>query len=68
VGINYLKDQDSKTSVLMDILVGAIIGFKLHPLDEKSSLPCLSTNRVEEGFPGLAVLAFQYFLVWDKWN
>jgi hypothetical protein len=74
VGINYLKDQDSKTtmllglSALMDILVGAIMGFELHPLDEKSSLPCLSTNRVEEGFLGLAALAFQYFLVRDKRN
>ncbi len=74
VGINYLKDQDVKTtmllglSALMDILAGAIIGFELHPLDEKSLLPCLSNNRVEEGFLGLAVLAFQYFLVRDKRN
>jgi hypothetical protein len=74
VGINYLEDQDSKTtmllglSTLIDILAGGIIGFELHPLDEKLSLPCLSTNRVKESFLGLAVVAFWYFLVRDKRN
>ncbi len=56
VGINYLDNQDAKTnmllglSTLMDILADAIDGFELH----------------QDSFPGSAVLAFQYFLVWDK--
>jgi hypothetical protein len=52
----------------MDILPGAIDGFELHWLDEHSSLPPLTSNKVEEGFPGSAVLAFKYFLVQDKRN
>ncbi len=55
-------------SVLMDILPGAIDGFELQPLDEQSILPCLTNNKVEEGFPGSAVLAFKYFLMHDKQN
>jgi hypothetical protein len=46
-------------SSLMDILPNAI---------ETSSLPALTNNRVEDGFPGSAVLAFKYFLVKDKRN
>ena len=74
VGINYLPDQDSKTtmlldlSALMDILPDAIDGFELHPLEETSTLPFLVSNKVKDGFPGLAVLAFQYFLVRDRRN
>ncbi len=74
VGIWYLEDQDSKTTMLLglsslaDILPDAIDGFALHPLDTSSSLPALTNKRVEDGFPGSAVLAFQYFLVKDKRN
>jgi hypothetical protein len=74
VGIKYLDDQDSKTTLLLglssltDILPGATEGFALHPPDERSSLPVLTSNRIEDGFPGLAVLAFKYFLVRDKRN
>jgi hypothetical protein len=52
----------------MDILADAIDGFELYPLNEKSILPCLTNNRVGDGFPGSAVFAFNFFLVWDKWN
>ncbi len=55
-------------SFLMDILPEAINGFALHPLDKKSMLPALTNNRVEDGFPGSAVLAFKYFHVKDKQN
>jgi hypothetical protein len=55
-------------SALMDILSDAIDGFELHPLDESSTLPPLTNNRVKDRFPGLAVLAFQYFLVHDRCN
>jgi hypothetical protein len=74
VGINFHDNHDAKTtmllglSALMGILPGAIDGFELHPLDEHSSLPPLTNNKVEECFPGLAVLAFKYFLVRDKRN
>jgi hypothetical protein len=74
VGIKYLKDQDSKTTMLlglaslMDILSDAIDRFAVHPLDESSSLPPLTSNEPEDGFPGSAVLAFKYFMVKDKGN
>jgi hypothetical protein len=55
-------------SSLIVILPSAIDGFALHPLDTNSFLPALTNNRVEDGFPGSAVLAFQYFLVKDKHN
>jgi hypothetical protein len=72
VGTNYLDDHNSKTTMLlglssfMDILPNAINGFELHPLDEQSSLPHLTNNKIEDGFPGSAVLAFKYVLVRDN--
>ncbi len=54
VGINYLADHDAKTTMLlglMDILPNAIDGFELHLLNEKLILPCLTKNRVGDGFP-----------------
>ncbi len=39
-----------------------------YPLDANFCLPALTNNRIEDGFPGSAVLAFQYFLVKDKRN
>jgi hypothetical protein len=62
VGIKYLEEHDSKTTMLlglsslMDILPGAIKGFALHPLDETSTLPVLINNRPEDEFPGSAEL------------
>jgi hypothetical protein len=55
-------------SALMDILPNAIDGFELHPLEEASTLPALTNNKVEEGFQGSVVLAFKYFLVGDRRN
>jgi hypothetical protein len=52
---------------LMDILPDAIEGFELHPLEEASTLPILTNNKSEDGFPGLAVLAFN-FLVRNRRN
>jgi hypothetical protein len=72
VGIWYLKDQDSKKTMLlglsslMDILPNVIDGFALHSLDKTSSFPALTNNRVWDGFPGSALLTFKYFLVKDK--
>jgi hypothetical protein len=74
VGISYLNDYNSKTTMLLgptsliNILPNAINGFELHQLDEQSSLPHLTNNKIEDGFPGSAVLAFKYFLVRDKQN
>jgi hypothetical protein len=74
VGINYLPDQDSKTtmllglSALMDILLEAIDGFKLDLLEEASTFPILTNDKSEDGFPGLAALTFKYFLVRDRCN
>jgi hypothetical protein len=51
IGIIFLEDQDSKTTMilglssLMDILPEAINGFMRHPLDELSTLPALTNNR-----------------------
>jgi hypothetical protein len=72
VGIKYLDEHDSKTTMLlglsslMDILPSAIEGIALHPLGETSTLPVLINNRPEDRFPGSVVLAFKYFLVKDK--
>ena len=57
VGIKYLKDQDTKTTMLlglsslMDILPDAINGFAVHPLDKSSTLPPLTSNKLRTGFP-----------------
>jgi hypothetical protein len=55
-------------ALLMDILPNGIDGFAMHPLDEASLLPPLTNNKLEDCFPGLAVLAFKYFMVKDKCN
>ena len=72
VGIKYLDDNDSRTTMLlglssiMEILPDAIDGFALHPLDVESTLPALTNNKIEDGFPNSAMLAFKYFLVKNK--
>jgi hypothetical protein len=43
-------------------------GFALHPLEPDSTLPVLTNNKTEDGFPGSAVLAFKCFLVKNKSN
>jgi hypothetical protein len=74
VGIKYLEDQDSKTAMLlglvslMDTLPNAINGFAVHPLDKSSSFPPLTSNKLEDGFPGSAFPAFKHFVVKDKRN
>jgi hypothetical protein len=45
----------------LDIILDAVDGFELHPLKEASTLPALTNNKVEEGFPGSGVLAFKFF-------
>ena len=50
-------------SATMEILKDTIDGFALHPLDDTSLLPPLTSNDVKDGFPGTAVLACKYFLV-----
>jgi hypothetical protein len=74
VGIKYLDNQDTRTTMLlgllslMDILPDAINRIVMHPLDESSLLLPLTNNRVEDNFPSSAVLAFKYFMVKDKCN
>jgi hypothetical protein len=74
VGIKYINDQDAKTTMLlgllslMDILPDTIGGLAVHPLGESSTLPPLTNNKLEDGFPGSAVLAFKYVMVKDKHN
>ena len=74
LGIDFNDEYDSKTTMLlglsatMEILKDTIDGFALHPLDDTSLLPPLTSNDVKDGFPGTAVLAFKYFLVRDKRN
>ncbi len=69
VGIKYLEDQDSKTTMLlglaslMDIFPDALDRFAVHPLDKSSSLPPLTSNKLVDGFPSSAVL-----VVKDKCN
>jgi hypothetical protein len=50
-----------RLSALMDIFPDAINGFKYHQLEEASTLPALTNNKVEEGFLGSVVLAIKYF-------
>jgi hypothetical protein len=51
IGIKYLEDQDARTTMLlgllllMDILLDAIDGFAMHPLDKASLLPPLTNNK-----------------------
>ncbi len=74
VGIKYLEDQGSKTTmllglaVLMDILPNAIDGFAVHHLDNSLSLPPLTSSKPEDRFLGSAVLALKYFMVKNKGN
>ncbi len=72
VGLKYEGENDSKMTLLlgllalMEILPSAIDGFELHPLDEISTHPALINNRVEDGFPSSAILAFKYCGVKNK--
>ncbi len=50
----------------MEILPSAINEFELHLLDETSSHQALTYNRVEDGFPFSAILAFKYCSVKNK--
>ena len=74
LGIDFNDEQDSRTTMLlglsatMEILKDTIDGFALHPLDDTSLLPPLTSIDVKDGFPGTTVLAFKYFLVRDKRN
>jgi hypothetical protein len=67
VGFKYLEDNDSKTTMLlgllllMEILPDAIDGFALHPLEPDSTLPALTNNKTEDGFSGSAMLALNNF-------
>ena len=65
VGIKYLKEHDSRTTMLLgqsslvEILPDAIDGFAMYLLDENSILRPLTSNKEEDGFLTSAVLAFQ---------
>jgi hypothetical protein len=72
VGLKYEGENNCKMTLLlgllalMEILPSAINGFKLHLLDETSTHPALTNNRVEDGFPSSAILAFKYCVVKNK--
>ncbi len=72
VGFKYLEDNDSKTTMLlgllllMDILPEAIDGFALHPLEPDSTLPALTNNKTEVGFPRSAMLVLSTFWLKTK--
>jgi hypothetical protein len=74
IGINYVDGMDSRGSMLMgmsailETFLSIIDGFKLHPLDPNSTLPVLTSNCAEDGFPQLAVLMFKYLQVKNKMN
>ncbi len=77
VSFKYLKDNDSKTTMLlgllslMDILPDAIDGFALHPLELDSTLRILlsrplPTTRQRMDFPGLPCLLSSTFWLKTK--
>ena len=72
VGIDFAPEYDAKTTMLMglqammSIMLEAIEGFALHPVDKASHLPILTSIEPKEGFPLTAVLAFQYFYMRNK--
>ncbi len=72
IGFKYVDDNDNKTTLLlgltalMEILPGVIDGFELHPLNETSTLPVLTSTCVEIVFPSSAILAFKYCHVKNK--
>jgi hypothetical protein len=74
VGIDYIEDKDSRGTMLLgmssilETFPHMISGFELHPLDPASTLPFLTSNDVERGFPQSALLMFKYFHVKNKIN
>ncbi len=69
-----IEGQDSQTTLLMglsafmEIVPAFINGFELLPLSDSSTLPALTSNDPDKGFPKTSVLAFRYFLVKNKTN
>jgi len=74
LGFDWLADEDSRGTMLagmssvMETFPLMIDGFELHPLAKESSLPFLTSNQVEEGFPQSAIMMFRYFHVKNKMN
>ncbi len=74
VGIDYIEDEDSRGTMLLgmssilETFPHMISGFELHPLDPASTLPFLTSNDIEWGFPQSALLMFKYFHVKNKIN
>jgi hypothetical protein len=74
LGIDYVKGEDSWGTMLigmssiMETFPQKIDEFELHPLDPASSLPFLTSNQVDKGFPQSAIMMFRYFHVKNKMN
>ncbi len=74
VGIDYIEDKDSRGTMLLgmssilETFPHMIFGFELHLLNPASTLPFLTSNDVEWGFPQSAFLMFKYFYVKNKIN
>jgi hypothetical protein len=63
LGFKYIEGQDSQTTLLMglsafmEIVPAFIDGFELLPLSDSSTLPALTSNDPDKGFPKTAVRA-----------
>jgi hypothetical protein len=74
IGIDWLADKDSRGTMLtgmlsvMETFPLMIDGFQLHPLAAESSLPVLTSNQADKGFPQSAIMMFRYFHVKNKMN
>jgi hypothetical protein len=57
IGIKYVDGMDARgllltgMSSVLETFPSMIDGFKLHPLDPNSTLPVLTSNCAEDGFP-----------------
>ncbi len=74
LGIDWLADKDSWGTMLTgmssvrETFPLMIDGFELHPVSSESSLPFLTSNQVDKGFPQSAIMMFRYFHVKNKMN
>jgi hypothetical protein len=74
IWIDYVDVMDARglllsgMSSVLETFPSMIDGFELHPLDPNSTLPVLTSNRAEDGFPQSAAKMFKYLHVKNKIN
>jgi hypothetical protein len=72
VGIDWIADENSQGTMLigmpsiMETFPQMIDGFEFHPLDPESSLPVLTSNHVDKGFPQSAIMKL-HNIVHKQW-